>query len=85
MRWSLMLHVRLVGAGVSMPATAADDPAGWRSERHGRSEKSDRRGEKNDRRRVPERDGERGHVRRRGDLVERSTHVEKKEGWRRID
>lgn len=84
LRGLLMLHVLLVGFGVSMPAAAADDPAAWRGERERRSERRDRQGDKKERRGAPETDGERGHVRRR-DRIERSTHVEKKEGWRRID
>jgi hypothetical protein len=83
-RFSLAFHVLFVGAGVSVPATAADDRAGRHVDRGVRTDGADRDG-RQQRQRVRESQGERGHVRRRNDLIDRSTHVEKREGWRRID
>lgn len=83
-RWSLAVHVTAVGLGVSVPATAADDFGSRRAVR----ERPVERREGGERTESPQRrdgPGERGHVRRRGDLIDRSTHVEKREGWRRID
>ncbi len=65
-------QVVAVGIGVSSPAPGVDTG-------------EDKRSKQEQRRRIGAREGERGHVRRRGDVVEKRTHVEKREGWRKVE
>lgn len=74
---AIMVVVVLVGVmivGVSIPAGGAAE----------RDEKSDRKQrEATDRMRSSR--GERGHVRRRNDLIGKKSHVDKRQGWREIE
>jgi len=68
----LALQVIVVGVGVSSPAPGIDAAKKKR-------DKQERR------RQYVEPERERGHVRRRGDIVDKRTHVDKREGWRKVE
>ncbi len=70
----LALQVGVIGAGVSVPADAAE-----------KDQRNAEREEHRDRRRLRESRGDRGHVTRRNDIIRKESHVEKKHGWREID
>jgi len=72
---AVALLVTVVAIGVSVPAESAA-----RVKRHG----SDASGG-GVRRRLREGNGERGHVRRRNDIIRKETHVEKRRGWRSVE
>ncbi len=65
----------VVAAGVSVPASAGDAESKRRQQREERVERD----------RLRESRGQRGHVRRRSDVIDKRSHVEKREGWRRVE
>jgi hypothetical protein len=71
---AVVLSVGVATVGVSIPAGGASE----------REEKSDRKPHEATERMRRSR-GERGHIRRRNDLIGKKSHVDKKRGWRKIE
>ncbi len=70
----VFLLLALVVLGVSVPAGAAEE----KPERRRQSQAREQRVLRQSR-------GERGHVRRRADRIDKRSRVEKKPGWRRVE